>query len=445
MTPDAPTTAAQPEAPVSPDLGATEAMGAAAMPAAVGAGPAGYAAAPTELEIVTRRTFWQQTLRDTFSRPGARVGLVWIVILATVGVFAPFLANSEPILVKLRADGSVSSPLLKNLTAPDVTLVVVYLVALTLVLWKRFSAPVSAAIILGAAFLAAVPASILLKSRDAPIYEKWRVAEQRGELERVVRTIVPYSPNDRMNDRTADKLQAPSRRHWLGTSIFGEDALSRMIHACRVALTIGFVSTGIAVTIGVTVGGIMGYFAGVFDLLAMRCIEILEAIPRLILLLIVGVFFRPTANAYGISMIYVMMVVIGMIAWTADARFIRAEFLRLRNLDFVHAARALGLPLRSIIFKHMLPNGIAPVLVNASFGVAGAILLESTLSFLGLGLGAEDPSWGQLLNQARSGGTGFNWWIATFPGLAIFLTVFSYVLIGEAMRDALDPKLKKRD
>jgi peptide/nickel transport system permease protein len=140
-----------------------------------------------------------------------------------------------------------------------------------------------------------------------------------------------------------------------------------------------------------------------------------------------------------------MMVVIGLVSWTGNARYIRAEFLKLRKLDFVQAGVAAGLPLRSILFRHMLPNGIAPVLVNASFGIAGAILLESTLSFLGLGLGPEDPSWGQLLNQARSGGTGFNWWIATFPGMAIFLTVFAYILIGEAMRDALDPRLLKRE
>jgi peptide/nickel transport system permease protein len=137
------------------------------------------------------------------------------------------------------------------------------------------------------------------------------------------------------------------------------------------------------------------------------------------------------------------MITIGLVSWTSDARFIRAEFLRLRGQDFVQAAHAAGLPLRNILFRHLLPNGIAPVLVNASFGVATAILLESVLSFLGLGLEATDPSWGQLLNQARTGGTGFNWWIATFPGLAIFLTVFAYILIGEAMRDAIDPKLKK--
>jgi peptide/nickel transport system permease protein len=140
-----------------------------------------------------------------------------------------------------------------------------------------------------------------------------------------------------------------------------------------------------------------------------------------------------------------MMVVIGLVSWTENARFIRAEFLKLRKLDFVQAAVAAGLRRWSIIFRHMLPNGIAPVLVSASFGIAGAILLESILSFLGLGLGPDDPSWGQLLEQARTGGTGFNWWIATFPGMAIFLTVFSYILIGEAMRDAIDPKLQKRD
>jgi peptide/nickel transport system permease protein len=138
------------------------------------------------------------------------------------------------------------------------------------------------------------------------------------------------------------------------------------------------------------------------------------------------------------------MVIIGLTSWTSDARFIRAEFLRLRNQDFVQAARAAGLPLRSVIFRHMLPNGIAPVLVAASFGVASAILTESVLSFLGLGL-VQEPSWGGMLNQARGAGGNFSWWIAVFPGTAIFLTVFAYNLIGEALRDALDPKLRKFD
>jgi peptide/nickel transport system permease protein len=210
-----------------------------------------------------------------------------------------------------------------------------------------------------------------------------------------------------------------------------------MLHACRVTLAIGLIATGISTAIGIVVGGLLGYYGGWVDLIGMRLVEIVEAIPRLILLLIVMVSFGRS--------LYLMMVVIGLVVWTSDARFIRAEFLKLRNLDFVHAAVAAGLGRRSIIFRHMLPNGVAPVLVEASFGVASAILYESVLSFLGLGLGPDDPSWGQLLEQSMKGGTGFNWWIATFPGLAIFLTVFAYILIGEAMRDAIDPKLQKRD
>jgi peptide/nickel transport system permease protein len=180
----------------------------------------------------------------------------------------------------------------------------------------------------------------------------------------------------------------------------------------------------------------MGYYAGVFDLVGMRLIEILEAVPRLMLLLAITAMVGRN--------LYLMMLVIGLTGWMGDARFIRAEFLKLRKQDFVQAAIAAGLPMRSVLFRHMLPNGISPVLVTASFGIAAAILLETTLSFLGLGL-IDEPSWGQLLNQARAGGRGFVWWLAVFPGLAIFLTVFAYTLIGEAVRDALDPKLRKRE
>jgi peptide/nickel transport system permease protein len=250
-------------------------------------------------------------------------------------------------------------------------------------------------------------------------------------------TIIPFSPNDRLRDRPQETLTPPSATHWLGTTEFGEDMLSRMLHACRVTLAIGLIATGISTAVGIVVGGVLGYYGGWTDLIGMRVVEIVEAIPRLILLLIVMVSFGRS--------LYLMMIVIGLVVWTSDARFIRAEFLKLRNLDFVQAAIAAGLSRRSIIFRHMLPNGVAPVLVNASFGIAWAILYESVLSFLGLGLGPDDPSWGQLLEQSMKGGTGFNWWIATFPGLAIFLTVFAYILIGEAMRDAIDPKLQKRE
>jgi peptide/nickel transport system permease protein len=205
-----------------------------------------------------------------------------------------------------------------------------------------------------------------------------------------------------------------------------------MIHASRVALSIGFISTGIAVIIGVFIGALMGYYVGWFDLLGMRLVEIFDSIPTLLLLLCFVAFFKPN--------LYIMMAIIGATSWVSYAYFVRAEFLSLRDRDFVHAARAAGIPLRSILFRHMLLNGLTPVIVSASFGVASAILIESTLSFLGIGLPSE-ASWGALLEEALGVGGTFYWWIALFPGAAIFLTVFAYNLIGESLRDALDPRL----
>lgn len=383
-----------------------------------------------------RRTLFAQALVDTFSQTGARLGAIWIGIVIVLAVFAPFIASSYPLAMK-RVGAGWEFPLFRNLYPIDVLLVVIFFAVVVLAAGRWFGPGKSALIV---AIVAAVATPLAYWMTDPPqsmVWERYREMTAAGQIENAYYTIIPYSANDRLRDRPREVRKPPSRSHWLGTTIFGEDMLSRMIHACRVALTIGIIATSISVVIGIIIGGLMGYFAGWVDLMGMRLIEIVQAIPGLILLLIITAFFGKS--------LYLMMVVIGLISWTANARFIRAEFLKLRKLDFVQAGIAAGLPLRSILFRHMLPNGVAPVLVNASFGIAGAILLESTLSFLGLGLEAKDPSWGQLLNQARAGGTGFNWWIATFPGLAIFLTVFAYILIGEAMRDALDPKLRKRE
>jgi peptide/nickel transport system permease protein len=183
------------------------------------------------------------------------------------------------------------------------------------------------------------------------------------------------------------------------------------------------------VFIGIVVGGLMGYFSGLVDLIGMRLVEVFSAIPVIFLLIMIVAF-------YGRNL-YLMMTIIGLTGWVGYALFVRAEFLKLRKMDYVQAAHACGVPLWSVLFRHMLPNGVTPVLVLASFGIASAILTESTLSFLGLGL-VEEPSWGQMLNQAsRAYG---QWGLTIFPGLAIFLTVFAYNLVGEALRDALDPK-----
>ena len=232
-----------------------------------------------------------------------------------------------------------------------------------------------------------------------------------------------------------DLLEArDAPEYTLGTDSSGRDMLSQLLHACRLSISIGLVSTAIAVVIGVTVGALMGYFGGWIDMLLYRVVEVFMAIP-LLFLLIVAAAVLPRNT-------YVMMAIIGCVTWTGSARFIRAEFYKLRGQDFVQSARSVGLPLRSVLFKHMLPNGVTPVLVDASFAIAAAILAEAVLSYLGLGP-ANQASWGQLLSDANNQVGKFMWWLAIFPGFAIFLTVLSYNLIGEALRDAIDPKLKK--
>jgi peptide/nickel transport system permease protein len=172
----------------------------------------------------------------------------------------------------------------------------------------------------------------------------------------------------------------------------------------------------------------------VIDILGMRLIEIFEAIPTLFLMITLVAFFP--GESYRFPM---LMVIIGFTSWTGFARYLRAEFLRLRNQDFVQSAIASGLPTSSVVFKHLLPNGITPVVIAASFSIAGAIVTESTLSFLNLGV-IDQPSWGGMLSQSISQGGEFHWWLAVFPGIAIFLTVFAYNMLGEALADALDPK-----
>jgi len=268
-------------------------------------------------------------------------------------------------------------------------------------------------------------------------------------------TVIPFSPTQGDTElyvkppgtsiaeaRSRTPLTGPipgdtSARFLLGTDPLGQDVLSQLLHACRLSISIGLVSTGIAVFIGVSVGAIAGYFGGWVDLVLQRVIEVFMAIPVLFLLIVAAGVLPPEMRTT-----YVMMAIIGMVTWTGAARFTRAEFFKLRNQDFVQSARAVGLPLPSILFKHMLPNGVTPVLVDASFAVAFAIIYEATLSFLGLGPVGQ-ASWGKLLASATGTTGNFIWWLAIFPGVAIFLTVLSYNLIGEALRDAIDPKLKK--
>lgn len=366
-----------------------------------------------------------------------RFALVWLGLLATVAAWAPLLANSLPLWVE-RADGRWAFPLFAQFTAEDVAWWVGWWSAVVLLRWRRIPAARRLGIALGVVGVAWGIGSAYLKPAPLVVYDAWRQAERAGEVRHALWAPIPYSPKDYLRDYGVTALEPPlaaipERWHWLGTDDQGGDVASRMIHASRIALSIGFIATGVALVIGVTIGAAMGYFAGWIDLIGMRLVEIFEAVPTLFLLLTFVAFFERSLP--------LMMVIIGLTAWPGYARYTRAEFLRLRGIEFVQGAIASGLPMRSVLFRHMLPNAVAPLAVAAAFGVASAILAEATLSFLGLGL-VDEPSWGQMLNQAVKSAA-FNWWLALFPGGAILMTVLAYNLLGEALRDALDPRLER--
>ena len=239
---------------------------------------------------------------------------------------------------------------------------------------------------------------------------------------------VPYSPNTiNLTRRLAD----PGRDHFLGTDDLGRDILARMIHGARVSLTIGFFATAIALVVGSVLGALAGYYGGATDWIVSRVIEVVLCFPFLFLVLGIVALFKPSIST--------LMIALGLTSWTSEARYVRGEFLRIRDLEFAQAARASGAKDARIIFRHLMPNALAPVLVSASFGVAVAILTESALSFLGLGVPLPTASWGSMLSQAYDH-IEYAWWLVLFPGLAIFSTVASFNLIGERFREALDPR-----
>jgi peptide/nickel transport system permease protein len=239
---------------------------------------------------------------------------------------------------------------------------------------------------------------------------------------------IPYAPT-RVAIR-GDIFAPPSRDHWLGTDGLGRDVAAGLIHGSRISLTIGLVVVGIQLVIGISLGALAGYYGGWIDLLISRFIEMMLGIPTFFLLITVAAVFPPS--------IYLVMAILGLTGWMGIARYVRSEFLRVRAMDFVQAARSLGGTDVRVMARHILPNALAPVLVAASFGVASAILAESGLSFLGIGVPAHLVTWGSLLAVSRA--NPFAWWLAVFPGFAIFATVTAYNLLGDGLRDALDPK-----
>jgi len=241
-------------------------------------------------------------------------------------------------------------------------------------------------------------------------------------------TPIPFGPDD---VDVANRLHPPDAQHHFGTDELGRDVLARMLHGARVSLTVGLLATMMALVVGCFFGAIAGYYGGVADWLVSRLIEVVLCFPLLFLALAIVAFFGPS--------IWTIMIALGLTTWTSEARYVRGEFLRIREMEFAYAARASGARDSRIIFRHLLPNALAPVLVSASFGVAYAILTESALSFLGLGVPLPTATWGSILASAKQF-IEYAWWLVVFPGVAIFLTVAAFNIIGDRFRDALDPR-----
>ena len=226
-------------------------------------------------------------------------------------------------------------------------------------------------------------------------------------------------------------LLPPSSTHWMGTDGLGRDVFSRMLFGARVSLMVGIVAVGIATLIGIILGSVAGYYRGWVDVFIMRLVDVMLSIPTFFLILAVIGFLTPS--------IWNIMIVIGLTSWMGVTRLVRAEFLSLRNREFVMASETLGARDGRLIFRHLLPNSLTPIIVSSVLGVASAVLVESGLSFLGLGVQAPQSSWGNILTDGKEY-IEFAWWLSLFPGLAILITVLGYNLLGEGLRDALDPR-----
>jgi len=324
-------------------------------------------------------TSWRKLKKDKL----AITGLILIGILFFIAIFAPLLAGNKPYIYNEK--GTVYFPLFK----------------------------------------------------DYPQFKNVNFRDKKN-INFKIMPPVPYSPSEYNLDII---LEAPSKKHLLGTDDQGRDLASRMIHGTRVSILIGFIAVFIYVTIGIVVGSIAGYYGGIADMIISRIIEVVMCFPTLFLILTVIALIGTNKHVrvFDKSGLISIMVVIGITSWTGIARIVRGEFLKLREQDFVSASQSIGARDWRIIFKHILPNSLAPVFVTATFGIASTILIESSLSFLGFGVKPPTPSWGDILSQSRKY-IDFAWWLTLIPGSAIFITITSYNLLGEGLRDVLDPK-----
>jgi peptide/nickel transport system permease protein len=334
------------------------------------------------------QTYWS-LVRHQFKKNKIAVAALYIVfVLFGVAILADFLANDKPIYTQY--NGTSYFPVFKQ-----------YGVDLGITRW---------------------PAELVTAD--------WRELDQQGKLSSSVWPLIKFAAT---NQDLMNVSSGPNGQHLLGTDGIGRDVLAGMIHGSRIALSIGFVSMFFAVMIGVILGALAGYYGGWVDNVISRLIEVVITLPTFFLIITIVAMFQHGS-------VWLIMILIGLTSWPSLARFTRGEFLRVRNMEFVSAASALGFRNRRIIFRHVLPNAVAPVLIYTAFGIASAILTEAGLSFLGFGVPPTEVTWGSVLSDARN--DIHAWWLAVFPGFAIFLAVVAYNLVGDGLRDALDPRLR---
>jgi peptide/nickel transport system permease protein len=346
------------------------------------------------------RAYWNEVWRRFRRKPLPLIALVFVAILSLIAILSPAIAGTKPIVCYYK--GRVYFPCLGYFS-------------------RRWENPIFTRDRFRGEYYRNLPL------KDPKSWAVWPLVFQDPERRLRLGEREGY-PENPVGDKGT-----PNRFNLMGTTSKGVDVFAHLVHGTRLALLVGFVSMGIAAAIGITLGAAAGYFGGWIDIGLSRLIEIVMCLPTLILILaLIAVLERPT--------VWHTMVVIGLVGWTGIARLTRAEFLKLRSLDYVTAARAMGAGHARIIFRHILPNALAPVLVPITFGIAAAILIENALRFLGLG-DLSGASWGTLLNEGRTNLK--MWWLSTFPGMAIFFTVMAYNLVGEGLQEATDPRLRE--
>lgn len=357
---------------------------------------------PEEAKPKRSRGFWADVRHRYVRKPLAVVALVFVVLMALTAALSPAIVGTKPIVCHF--EGRTYFPAIGYFlprwedAMPVATAV-----------RKRYSPE-------------------RLKAKDPESWAIWPLVFQ-DPYRRVRDNEWPDQPG---NPTGSDGK--PSEHNLLGTTQTGVDVFAVLIHGTRIALLVGFVSTGISAAIGMTLGAAAGYFQGWADIVLSRLIELMMCVPQLVLILaLLAVVEKPT--------IWHTMAVLGLTSWTSIARLTRAEFLKLRSAEYVTAAKAMGASQARIMFRHIMPNSLAPVLVPITFGIASAILVENALSFLGFGSPPPTASWGSLLNAGQRSLD--MWWLLLFPGIAIFLTVLAYNLIGEALQEATDPRLRE--